>query len=306
LKSLKKIVFITGCGRSGTTILENILNCHPEIAEWYEPYYLWERYFSVEDNDIWPERCLTEAAGKAIYKEFERFSRKSKKPIVLDKSPYHTFNISIINKIFPDAKWIHIVRDGRDVTLSLRKEWMKRRRIVEQKDYYGVFSIAFQMLQRQPFLRYKLMALFHEIREARSVDPRSYLNKSRWKGVAGYGPRFKGWKTYPQRHTPLEFNAMQWVQSVKAVRRDWCLLPEKNRIEIKYEALLQHPEQILSRVLSFIDVDIPPEFFDSIPKLRSNSFHKWEKEFTSRELLEIKPIVSPILLDLSYIRSIDW
>ena len=39
--------------------MENILNCHPDIAEWYEPYYLWERHFSTEKD-------VQEAAVKVL------------------------------------------------------------------------------------------------------------------------------------------------------------------------------------------------------------------------------------------------
>lgn len=291
--------FIIGSPRSGTTILGNILSHHPKIAEWYEPYYLWEKYFPVDSNDIWQENKINQKAIKSIHKEFRIFREKAKKPIILDKSPYHAFNIKIINKIFPNAKWIHIIRDGRDVTLSIKKEWIRRSLIVNKRDFRGMFLLAFKMLQRQPFLRYKIMAIYHEIKYI-SLNPLMYFNKSRWKGIAAWGPRFKDWEKYLQNYSLIEFNAMQWVKSVYAIRNFWPMLPEKNKIEISYENLLQFPEETLKKILDTLGIESTSHFFEKIPKLNKDNFHKWAKEFSTEELLKIRPILSHLNSELGY------
>src|SRR3972149_10347542 len=212
---MNSLVFIIGSPRSGTTILENILGCHQEIAEWYEPYYVWERYYSCQDNDIWQTkpRISDEKIRQYIQNEYRIFGELSKKNIVIDKLPTHVFNIAIIHGIFPEAKWIHIIRDGRDVTLSIMKEWVKRRQIVERRDFSSLLNVTMGMLNRQPFLRYKLLAILNELRSTASINPLRYLNKSRWNGKVGWGPRFEGWQDFLESHSTLEFNAMQWVKS---------------------------------------------------------------------------------------------
>jgi len=279
-----KVVFITGSGRSGTTILENVLGRHPDIAEWYEPYYLWERYFPVKESDIWEQERLTEHVKKAVQREFEIYGRKSHCPIVLDKSPFHAFNIEIIHRIFPDAKWIHMLRDGRDVCLSLNKEWVKRSRMVTKRDYLAMLDAAKTMLQRQPFFRYKRMAVLHELRSRTFGTPTASLNKARWGSVAGYGPRFPQWKSYLASHTSLEFNAMQWVQSVSAVLRTWPFLSEKNKIEVRYETFISSPKALLDRVFQKLEITEPPDFFDRIPKLRSDNRQNWPSLHPSRHI----------------------
>jgi hypothetical protein len=300
------VAFVIGSPRSGTTLLENILNFLPEVAEWYEPYYLWEKYFPSKENVVWKDEDLNEKVKKAVYKEFWIYSKKSKKPIVLDKSPGHSFNIKIIHSIFPKAKWIHILRDGRDVTLSIKNEWDKRAKIVKEKDFRGLLQIAGKMLQRQNYWRYKWMALFYELRSNMSVNPLTYLNKSKWGGKPGWGPQFVGWKEYLQTHSYLEFNAMQWVKSVEAVKKNWHILPEKNKIEIRYEDLLLFPEETLAKVLDILEVSMPSNFFDMIPWLKSNNIHKWQNGFTPEQLIEIKPILSPLLITLGYAHSSEW
>lgn len=301
-----KVVFIIGSPRSGTTILENILNCHPEVAEWYEPYYVWEKYFPPKENDIWQEVYLNEKVKRAIYKEFSIYNKKSKKRIVLDKSPGHSFNVRIIHNIFPEAKWIHILRDGRDVTLSIKKEWDKRALIVKKKDVRGLLQVAVTMMKRQSCWRYRFMALLHELRSNMSLNPLKYLNKSKWDGKAGWGPRFKGWKKYLQAHSSFEFNAMQWVKSVEAVQYNWQILPEKDKIEIRYEDLLIFPEATLTKVIDILEVNMPSNFLEMIPRLKSNNVHRWQKEFTPEQLRTIKPILSPLLNDLGYANPSEW
>lgn len=301
-----KVAFINGSPRSGTTILENILNGHPDIAEWYEPYYLWGKYFSSVENDIWTPAQLTPYIKRRIRGEFENFSRRTQKFIVLDKSPGHVFNIKIIQSIFPNAKWIHILRDGRDVTLSIHKEWVKRKEIVQKKDYRRLARVAKEMLQRQLFWKYRLMAILYEMKTNLSVSPVDYLNKSKWKGQIGWGPRFEHWRQFLHTHSELEFNAMQWVESVEAVRQNWNGLADDDKIEFRYEDLLMNTEGTLSEIFTTLGVNADRNFFKNMPKLKHNNYKKWKLEFSDNELQAIKPILAPFIEKYGYGRPRDW
>lgn len=302
----EKVIFLVGSPRSGTTILENILNCHDKIAELYEPYFLWERFFNVSQDDVWDSRDLTPQAIAQLRKEYAVFAKKSNKHLVLDKLPTHSFNIPIIHRIFPDAHWIHLIRDGRDVTLSIHKEWEKRRAIVEQKNFPALFKTAKAMLDRQPFWRFKLMAVVHELGKTFSLNPYRYLNKSRWQGQVGWGPRFKGWKTFRDNNPTLAFNAMQWLRTVQAVQADWPALPEKNKIEVRYEELLADPDKTVTRIIDFLGYRPQDGFFEKIPELLAGNVNKWENEFSDEQTALIKPILTPLLEKTGYLQSRPW
>jgi hypothetical protein len=301
-----RVAFIVGSPRSGTTILGNILDCHSDIAEWYEPYYIWESYFDTKQDDVWRAADLTAKSLRSIHGEFSNFSQKAGCRVIVDKSPGHAMNIPIINKIFPAAKWIHILRDGRDVTLSIKKEWAKREQIVSQGNFIGLIDVTGRMLARQPFWRHRLKAVLFELRAISSLNPRMYLNKSKWRGKAGWGPRFEGWEEYLRTHSSLEVNATQWVKSVEAVQVSWPMLPEKNKIEIRYEDLLRLPEATLKKVLKILELEPKDDFFRKIPLLKRDNFHKWEKEFNAAEINKIKPILSQLINDLGYAHTRQW
>jgi hypothetical protein len=303
---MAQVIFIVGSPRSGTTLLENILGSHPEIADWYEPYYVWERFFSCEKDDVWRPRTPDERTKSLIRKEYRIFGDKSQKSAILDKSPGHVFNIPVIHSVFPEARWIHIVRDGRDVTLSIRKEWNKRKRIVEDRDLKAFLKTAAGMLKRQPFLRYKLMAVFHELKTRASINTLARLNKSRWDGKPGWGPRFEGWREFLQTHSELEYNAMQWVRSIEAAQRGLAELRPEQILEIRYENLIRDHRSTLSKIMQFLGYRPDESFFGSIPKVASENRGKWRKGFSAEEIAQIKPVLNPTLKSLGYLEPEDW
>jgi len=150
------------------------------------------------------------------------------------------------------------------------------------------------------------MALKYELTHSFSFNPYRFLNKSRWKGTIGWGPRFSGWETFLGNHSALEFNAMQWVKSVTAVRSNWERIPPNNRLEIRYENLLEQPHSVLAHILTFLGCDADKGFFQTIPLLKQNNVNKWKAELTGTEQKKIKPILTPLLDDLGYTRTTPW
>jgi hypothetical protein len=296
----KNYVFIVGCGRSGTTFLGDVLGRHPEILNWYEPDFIWNWHTGNLESDVRTEAHLTEKGKWFIRREFSLFKYKSGAKFIIDKSPLNSFKIPYILGVFPKSRWIHLIRDGRDVTLSLNKEWNKRKHIVAKKNIKGFVSGFKRMIASQPFWRNRFQSVYYEIRNLNSPTSVFSLNKSKWEGKIGYGARFPGWKDYCDSHSIIEFNAMQWVKSVEAVKTSLGNVPGRNWIEIKYENFLIHPRETLIEVLNFIGGKIDEDFFKSLPPIKRNNFNKWEKEFTPGDLKKIDPILTPKLIELGY------
>lgn len=138
--NFEKPVFIVGVPRSGTTMLWSILLRHSEfkgekeIPSWnaetsifhkfhkvLEDFFMpgrwpfWNEYFvgDKEKFDCWMVDCIRNFIIKAAE------ARGAKRP--LEKTPNHLENIELIEKAFPQAKIIHIVRHPLDVFASMRK-----------------------------------------------------------------------------------------------------------------------------------------------------------------------------------------
>ncbi|MCF8372387.1 MAG: sulfotransferase [Bacteroidales bacterium] len=148
--------FIIGRPRSGTTLIQSILDAHPNVVIPGEcPIILriYSRYGHLKELnentietlieaikqlpgiEFWPidfnevKQDLLKAKGKfdfqkiikIIYLNFQSVFPKSEILTFGDKNPPYSKFPKLILKIFPDAKFIHIVRDYRDHFLSVKK-----------------------------------------------------------------------------------------------------------------------------------------------------------------------------------------
>jgi len=134
---LKNPTFIIGCGRSGTTLLTKCLSLHREICSFSEANDIWDPRVYPWYNTHYSRTPLWIDPYQYIKEWRESFTKKdennlknifgayqfiSRKEVFINKSPMNTFRIKDIIRIFPDCKFINMIRDGRAVTFS----WTKR------------------------------------------------------------------------------------------------------------------------------------------------------------------------------------
>lgn len=147
--------FFVGCDRSGTTLIQAVFDGHSRLAIPYESHFIpmllrrRERYeaeagfeldgfladlFAYPFVERWgpSKKDLTEAlrdrrpsdVPDAIRAIFEFYAASQGKPAYGDKTPGYVRAIPRIASSFPESKFVHIIRDGRDVALSLLDvEW---------------------------------------------------------------------------------------------------------------------------------------------------------------------------------------
>ena len=307
----RSVAFIVGSPRSGTTILGDILDRHAQICQWYEPYFVWDGYFRDAPNDERTEQECNQRIRKHICRDFSRYRKKRGCQLVVDKSPRNSLKIPFLLEIFPQARFIHILRDGRDVTLSIHKEWKRRENVIEDGtrghrfNYAEAARVIKKWLARQPLLRHKIRALWFET-HGHFLYKSRHLNRLRWNGVVGWGPRFRGWEGIFKESSLLQFNAYQWLRCVDNIERFWVKIPEENRLEIRYEAFITQPDVIVKNILQFLNMEVYKEFFHSMPKLKKDNFDKWKKVFTKDQLNEIHPILTQKLIAWGYEDRHDW
>lgn len=133
---LTEPVFIVGAPRSGTTWLQLLLSQSPSIASCNETHLfssylasLFKAWSAFQDNTrpIGLHHLMTEAEYFGAIADFaEQVFRKIRdtKPaasVVLEKTPAHGRCWRSIVRIFPNARFIHLVRDPRAVVASLRR-----------------------------------------------------------------------------------------------------------------------------------------------------------------------------------------
>jgi hypothetical protein len=222
-ESPNPFVFLVGCPRSGTTLLRRIIDAHPEIAvfqteQHWVVRFLAKRHGVTADGTVSPaflstllayekfarlkidcvkiERLL-EASRQIPYSEvvsgiFDLYGATQNKNLVGDKTPENVQAIAVLHDLWPRAKFVHLIRDGRDVCLSVLS-WERR--------------------------------------------------------AARFRQRFRSWE-----RQPVTTAALWWKWQVELGCQDGRALAPGSYYEMRYESLVQNPQEECVKVCDFLGV----------------------------------------------------
>eukprot|EP00397_Hematodinium_sp_SG-2012_P051328 GEMP01060080.1.p1 GENE.GEMP01060080.1~~GEMP01060080.1.p1 ORF type:complete len:367 (+),score=60.43 GEMP01060080.1:52-1101(+) len=122
------ICYVIGCGRSGTTLLAQILAAHPQVCVLNEPRLLWR-----EKWDVWSVNAET-CGGKlkaqdmpddAIMNHYRQVSQITRKPWIVEKFPEHGFKLGALQALWRTqqghAVFVYVKRQPRAVAKSISK-----------------------------------------------------------------------------------------------------------------------------------------------------------------------------------------
>lgn len=152
MRLIDRPVFVIGCNRSGTTLLFRTLGQHPDTWSYYdESQHVYYEYYPVDAelgdrivDSPGPEiataivrRLYAEAHNKEYFKDRRvlRFvPRKAlqrqvnqlykRAPVrLLEKTPANCFRIPFLAALFPDARFIFLIRRAEEVISSLMEGW---------------------------------------------------------------------------------------------------------------------------------------------------------------------------------------
>jgi hypothetical protein len=135
-------LIVLGVGRSGTTLLRVMLDRNSELAIPYETFFVPQlahrhgrrprldkflddlaRLRTLYDWGVTPEQVAPRlregmTTREAIAAIFETYAELQGKPRWGDKTPLYMQQLPLLERLFRDAIWVHLVRDGRDAALS--------------------------------------------------------------------------------------------------------------------------------------------------------------------------------------------
>jgi hypothetical protein len=212
---MNPFLFIVGCPRSGTTLLQRMINAHSQIAVIPETHWiprlqkeygegpvsqelvsnlLVDRRFpklGIQPWELLQPECKQLSYSDFVTFVFDLYGMKKQKLLAGDKTPGYAREIPLLHRLWPRAKFIHLMRDGRDVCLSV----------------------------------------------------------SGWRKFPDLEKRFETWK-----ENPVSTIALWWMWHVRLAREAGKALSPDLYCEAKYENLVSHPEEECARLCKFLGV----------------------------------------------------
>jgi hypothetical protein len=297
--------FIFGHARSGTTLLVRLMRVHPEVHCNYQAHFftrppLLQSLVASSDVEAWLSRRSNRwNQGRdlsplvlRVTADFilERDARLVDKHIVGDKSPsslLHGDAVYLMHKVFPEARLIYIVRDGRDAVVSHR---------------FQSFIDASQHLNKEDL----------SICEAFQRNPKPFLQgKQSIFTPSGFRRSVEGWvknvteteqlgkELYDEHYVSLRYEDLL-LRPFEEMSRLWRFLgadldyPELR--ESVGEEFQQNPDADWQR----------EKAGDLIEPLKKGKAGSWQDLFTSVERKVFKKIAGQTLIDWGYEKDLDW
>lgn len=222
--ALIRPVFVIGCGRSGTTVLGQILGRHPALAYLNEPRDIW---LYEPRTDIWSAKAparggrlrlssddVEPATAARIRRAFAAEVRLQRADRLVEKLPINAFRIGWLAGMFPDGLFVHLIRNGLEVAASIARQ-------AERAQWFS-------------FADYKWRLLAERAREWGEAGLVDLCTDGFRRGL------------------------LEWRLSVSTALDDLAKLPAERQLEIRYERLVDQPVEVCRRLEAFVGIRHEP------------------------------------------------
>jgi len=276
MSEVKPPIFLLGNVRSGTSMLHDLFDLHPEVVSWYEPRTVWMYAAPARKHDRFDAKDATPRVRRYIRKRYLNYQRKHGNLRVMEKTPSNLFRIPYVRTIFPESKYLYIVRDPLAYLSSSELKWQT------------------PISLRQTVIRFleapKTQLPYYAGRFIRD-NVRSRILRRKY--VSVWGVRYPGIYEDLRTMTPAEVIAKQWVACVRQAEEDLAAIEPDRILRMRYEDFVDAPVRQFERILNHFDLEFTNEMARIVSdRVDPNRRSKWK-----RLDLDILRDCAPILRD---------
>ncbi len=207
----------------------------------------------------WPERTAAEHHEALFDLLCARFGRTA----VVERSGYSTGRAPVLRAAFPQARFVHLFRDGPDCALSMSRH-----------------------------TGYRAISLLREIKARAGVEDLADLTEAHVRALPAdlsplLGDRFEA-ALVRDRPIPLRTFGSLWSELVTEGAEFLDRLPAEQRATLAYEDLLDAPREELTRLAAFVGVAPLPQWLDGACALLDHSRRGSARALTDAEFDELR------------------
>ncbi|NVJ49955.1 MAG: sulfotransferase [Gammaproteobacteria bacterium] len=282
-------VFIIGAGRSGTKLLRDLLAASSEVAEVpYDVGYVWRYKNERVPHDELTVSDLSESIAHYVRKTLPNLVNKNadkNASVMIEKSVPNSLRVAFLAAIYPNAKFIHLIRDGRAVVESAARMWT----LPPQKGYLK------DKLKYFPLSNYR-----YAIWYLMNMVVGRFSSK---RGQKVWGPRYKGMDIDSESQSLDVICARQWKHCVDKAQQQLSDVASDRVLTLTYESLVSD-ESAIESVCDFIGVN---QVEDVIQRYRQQvtqeNLEKWRDRLSSERLAVILPEIESTLRNCGYLEN---
>lgn len=220
-------------------MLRDLICGLPSTATWDcdEINYIWRYGNRGSRYDALSTKQVTPCISAYIQTYFDKLFLQTGAANIVEKTCANSLRIPFVNKILPDAKFIFIVRDGRDVLCSALKRWAATvdwRYTIRKARHVPVSDIPFYAVG---YLRNRMAQV---------------LSKERV--LPTWGPLFEGIDTFRAQHSLVDCVAQQWMECVRSAVEALEVIPDQRKLQLSYERVVACPEEELGKICQFLNI----------------------------------------------------
>lgn len=262
-------------------MVRNALTAAPDLVTWPcdEINYIWRHGNVRYPTDEFPAELARHEVRSYIRRAFQRLKSRNPDTRIVEKTCANSLRVDFVRHVLPEAEFIEVVRDGRDVVVSAMARWnasldlpyvLKKARWVPFTDlpYYAV----------------------------RYAWNRVYRLLTGGQRLAFWGPQFAGMGEALAHHSLAEVCALQWRRCVERSHEGLSGLPADRVYRIRYEDFVADPESEFRRILEFTGVSAEPSLVRStVANVTDRSVGRWQEELSATEQEQVHELIGDIL-----------
>lgn len=283
-------IFLIGPARSGTKILRDVIAAHPAIDRVpFDVNYIWRLGNENLPHDELTPDLLTLPIAQRIARRLAAYHQGA--PCLIEKTVSNCLRIPFLDALYPEARYIFLIRDGRDVVESVYRQWLVP----------ADWKYLLEKARTYPLLDAPGYALSYAL---------NFLRKRVFRSTASsattWGPRYEGIDRDVAARDLTEICAIQWVRCIEKAQESLRRVDPERQITIRYEEFVASPKQHFEKIAQFLNIDHTPyHSTDLLASISAKNIGKGWLRLTETQRSLIRPIIQSTLTSFGYDVAMD-